>query len=66
MIREYINSLENFQTIGRNGLHRYNNQDHAMLTGMYAVRNMLFGEKNDLWIVNAEKLAKPTCKYSHP
>ncbi len=55
VIREYIDSLENFQTIGRNGLHRYNNQDHAMLTGMLAVRNMLFGEENDLWIVNAEQ-----------
>ena len=33
-VREYIESFENFQTIGRNGLHRYNNQDHAMLTGM--------------------------------
>lgn len=55
VIREYIDSLENFQTIGRNGLHRYNNQDHAMLTGMLAVRNILYGENNDLWVVNAEQ-----------
>ena len=55
VIRAYIDSLENFQTIGRNGLHRYNNQDHAMLTGMLAVRNILFKEKNDLWVVNAEQ-----------
>lgn len=55
IVREYIDSLENFQTIGRNGLHRYNNQDHAMLTGMLAVRNILFGENNDLWVVNAEQ-----------
>ncbi len=55
VIREYVDSLENFQTVGRNGLHRYNNQDHAMLTGILAVRNMLFGEKNDLWQVNAEQ-----------
>ena len=54
IIRGYVESLENFQTIGRNGLHRYNNQDHAMLTGMLAVRNLLFEEKNDLWKVNAE------------
>jgi hypothetical protein len=54
-IREYIDSLENFQTIGRNGLHRYNNQDHAMLTGMFAVRNMINGDKIDLWSVNAEQ-----------
>ncbi|MBV7327920.1 NAD(P)/FAD-dependent oxidoreductase [Chloroflexi bacterium TSY] len=46
ILREYVDSLENFQTIGRNGLHRYNNQDHAMLTGMLSVRNMIYGEKN--------------------
>ena len=55
VIREYVSGLENFQTIGRNGLHRYNNQDHAMLTGMFAVRNMMLGEKNDLWSVNADQ-----------
>ena len=54
-VKNYVASLENFQTIGRNGLHRYNNQDHAMLTGMYAVRNMLFNEENNLWQVNAEQ-----------
>ena len=36
------------------GLHRYNNQDHAMLTGMYAARNAIHGETNDLWSVNAD------------
>lgn len=55
VIKEYLATLENFQTIGRNGLHRYNNQDHAMLTGMLAVRNSLFNETNDLWQVNAEQ-----------
>ena len=55
VLREYIDTLENFQTIGRNGLHRYNNQDHAMLTGMLAVRNMMLGETNNLWVVNAEQ-----------
>ena len=55
IIKDYVNKLDNFQTIGRNGLHRYNNQDHAMLTGMLAVRNMLDGETNDLWSVNAEQ-----------
>lgn len=54
-IKEYIAEFENFQTIGRNGLHRYNNQDHAMLTGMLAVRNIFYGEKNNLWLVNAEQ-----------
>ncbi len=41
------------QTIGRNGLHRYNNQDHSMLTGLLAVRN-LAGAGHDLWSVNDE------------
>ena len=55
IIKEYLATLENLQTIGRNGLHRYNNQDHAMLTGMLAVRNLLYGEHNNLWLVNAEQ-----------
>ncbi|MDQ4077808.1 MAG: FAD-dependent oxidoreductase, partial [Chloroflexota bacterium] len=54
-IRDYVQSFENFQTIGRNGLHRYNNQDHAMLTGMYAVRNFVLREQSDLWSVNADQ-----------
>src|SRR5207253_2014830 len=40
ILRRFVDSLENFQTIGRNGLHHYNNQDHAMLTGMLAVDNV--------------------------
>jgi protoporphyrinogen oxidase len=54
-LKEYVGGLENFQTVGRNGLHRYNNQDHAMLTGMLAVRNMVLGESNDLWSVNSDQ-----------
>ena len=54
-LRNFVESLENFQTIGRNGLHRYNNQDHAMLTGMLAVRNVVFEEHNDLWSVNTDQ-----------
>jgi protoporphyrinogen oxidase len=53
-LREFIDGLENFRTIGRNGLHRYNNQDHAMLTGMLAVRNLVLGKQNDLWSVNTD------------
>lgn len=52
-VRRYLESLANFQTIGRNGLHRYNNQDHSMLTGVYAARNIV-GEQNDVWSVNTE------------
>jgi protoporphyrinogen oxidase len=54
-VRRYLEGFANLQTIGRNGLHRYNNQDHAMLTGMLAVRNLVLGERNDLWAVNTEQ-----------
>jgi len=54
-LKTFVSSFDNFQTIGRNGLHRYNNQDHAMLTGMLAVRNLALGEQNDLWSVNADQ-----------
>jgi len=52
MVRNFVDGLENLQTIGRNGLHRYDNQDHAMLTGLLAVRNLTSGEQHDLWSVN--------------
>jgi len=54
IVRDFVDGLENFQTIGRNGLHRYNNQDHSMITGMLAVRNLMYGERNDLWSVNMD------------
>jgi protoporphyrinogen oxidase len=54
-VRSFMDGLENCRTIGRNGLHRYNNQDHSMLTGMYAVRNLLLGQNYALWDVNADK-----------
>jgi len=55
IVRQFVDRLEDFQTIGRNGLHRYNNQDHAMMTGALAVRNLMLGERNDLWSVNTEQ-----------
>ncbi len=54
-LRTYLDTFKNLQTIGRNGLHRYNNQDHSMLTGLYAARNLL-GERHDVWTVNTEKV----------
>ncbi|MFM9976704.1 MAG: NAD(P)/FAD-dependent oxidoreductase [Sphingomonadaceae bacterium] len=53
-IRAWLDGFENLQVVGRNGMHRYNNQDHSMLTAMLAVRNML-GERHDLWDVNVER-----------
>lgn len=54
IIRDWIGQFDNLQTVGRNGLHRYNNQDHSMLTGILAAHNIL-GEANDLWNVNVER-----------
>ncbi|MFN7953658.1 MAG: NAD(P)/FAD-dependent oxidoreductase [bacterium] len=53
LVRAYLATLGNLQTIGRNGLHRYNNQDHSMLTGVLAARNVA-GERHDVWSVNVE------------
>jgi protoporphyrinogen oxidase len=53
VVRHHLGSLENLQLVGRNGTHKYNNQDHSMLTAMLAVRN-LFGEHHDIWGVNAD------------
>ncbi len=53
VIRDYLAGFENLQTIGRNGLHRYNNQDHSMLTGVYAARNIM-GETHDVWSINVD------------
>ena len=53
-IRKFLDSFQNLQVVGRNGMHRYNNQDHSMLTAMLAVDNIL-GARHDLWQVNAEQ-----------
>lgn len=53
-IAAWIRTLENFETVGRNGLHRYNNQDHSMLSAMFAARNIL-GANHDVWDVNVER-----------
>jgi len=54
VLQDYLQSFENLQTVGRNGMHRYNNQDHSMLSAMLAVRNIL-GESHDLWNINTER-----------
>ncbi|MBW8011259.1 MAG: NAD(P)/FAD-dependent oxidoreductase [Chloroflexi bacterium] len=53
-IREYLEEFENLQTIGRNGLHKYNNQDHSMLTALLAAWNVQ-GEDHNIWDVNTER-----------
>jgi protoporphyrinogen oxidase len=53
-IQEYLQTFQNLQTCGRNGLHRYNNQDHSMWTAILAALNLLDGAKHDVWSVNTE------------
>jgi protoporphyrinogen oxidase len=51
VLRDYLSSFSNLQTIGRNGLHRYNNMDHSMMTGILAAGNIVH-RKYDLWRLN--------------
>jgi protoporphyrinogen oxidase len=53
-VRAYLEQFENLQTCGRNGLHRYNNQDHSMWTAMLATLNLVEGRRHDVWSVNTE------------
>ena len=53
VLREALDPIENLQTVGRNGQHRYNNQDHSMLAGALAARNVA-GERHDVWAVNVD------------
>ncbi len=57
IVREYTDRFVNLFLIGRNGMHRYNNADHSMLTAMTAVDNIIAGQtdKNNIWQVNAEE-----------
>ncbi len=56
-LREYFDKFENLFLIGRNGMHKYNNMDHSMLTAMTAVDNLLAGitDKSNIWAVNTEE-----------
>jgi hypothetical protein len=56
-IRNWLESdMTNLAQVGRNGLHRYNNSDHSMLTAMRAVDNILLGANHDIWSVNVESV----------
>ena len=56
-IQNYTDSIPNLFLIGRNGMHRYNNQDHSMLTAMTAVENIINGviTKENIWAINVEE-----------
>ncbi len=55
-VRAFADRIENLFLIGRNGMHRYNNQDHSMLTAMTAIDNLLAGRigKDNIWDINTE------------
>jgi protoporphyrinogen oxidase len=57
IVRNYTDRINNLFLIGRNGMHRYNNQDHSMLTAMAAVENIVNGvaTKDNIWQVNSEE-----------
>jgi protoporphyrinogen oxidase len=57
VVQEYVQEIGNLFLIGRNGLHKYNNQDHSMLTAMVAVDNIVEGRTDtaNIWSVNAER-----------
>jgi protoporphyrinogen oxidase len=53
-VRNFVEGLSNLQLVGRNGMHKYNNQDHSMLTAMLAAKNIL-GHNYDLWGINVDQ-----------
>ena len=57
VIRDFTDKIENLFLIGRNGMHKYNNADHSMLTAMIAVENIIKGNKtkDNIWQINAEE-----------
>jgi protoporphyrinogen oxidase len=57
VIRDFTDEIENLFLIGRNGMHKYNNADHSMLTAMVAVENIINDRKskNNIWEVNTEE-----------
>jgi protoporphyrinogen oxidase len=54
VVREYLTSFTNLQVAGRNGMHKYNNQDHSMVTAILAARNIL-GASHNVWDVNSDE-----------
>ena len=56
VIREFLDRFHNLYLVGRNGMHKYNNQDHSMLTAMTAVDNIIAGvqDKENVWSINTE------------
>ena len=56
VLKNYLKQFDNLYPIGRNGMHKYNNSDHSMLTAMTAVDNIINGitDKENIWQINTE------------
>ncbi|MBX6316622.1 MAG: FAD-dependent oxidoreductase, partial [Isosphaeraceae bacterium] len=54
VIRAWLRRFENLELAGRNGMHKYNNQDHSMMTALLAARNILGQGRFDTWKVNTD------------
>jgi hypothetical protein len=56
VIRAWLDAeVPNVHPVGRNGMHRYNNQDHSMLTALLTAENIRTGSKHDVWSVNVDE-----------
>ena len=56
VMREWLSKwARNVHPVGRNGMHRYNNQDHSMMTGLLTAQNIAEGTAHDVWAVNVEE-----------
>ena len=56
-VRNFLDEFHNLFPIGRNGMHKYNNSDHSMLTAMTAVENIIneIDDKSNIWEINTEE-----------
>ncbi len=67
VIREYlITQLSNLHLVGRNGMHKYNNQDHSMMTALLVARNIATGSSHDPWKVNADAVYHEDVRVGEP
>jgi protoporphyrinogen oxidase len=57
IVKDFVMQIDNLFLLGRNGMHKYNNQDHSMLTAMVSVDNIVAGitSKNNIWEINTEE-----------
>jgi len=64
VIQKWLGRFKNFHPLGRNGLHKYNNQDHSMLTAILAVENLVGNAHHDIWQVNTDTEYQETTSVS--